>query len=249
MFWRQKSKAITRGGLSSLRSRLTFLRGSEARPQHSVLLYTSIFGAYDELREVPRQTVRHDARCYTDQDFRSGTWRIERREPAFASDPILSARQFKIAHPISGYETCVYLDGAFQILRSDFLEFMLSKLESHQFVLLAHPHRACAYDESEACLEFRKGEPGVIREQVTRYEVEGLPRKYGLWATGCFAFRNNEATYRFRQAWWNELRQTSNRDQISLPYVIWKTGVGSQIATTEEDVFDNRYIQWTGHRV
>ena len=39
-----------------------------------VLLYTSIFGAYDELLEVPAQSIAHDSRCYTDQGFQSLTW-------------------------------------------------------------------------------------------------------------------------------------------------------------------------------
>jgi len=122
----------------------------------SVLLYTSIFGPYDELNEVPVQTIAHDTRCYTDQDFRSVTWQMDRRDLKFDHDPILTARYHKIDQVTSDYEFCVYLDGSFQITRADFMEFMLCNLNDHQIAFFEHPHRNCVYDEAEACLTIAK---------------------------------------------------------------------------------------------
>ncbi|HEV2827185.1 MAG TPA: glycosyltransferase domain-containing protein [Pyrinomonadaceae bacterium] len=214
-----------------------------------VLLYTSIFGAYDELCEVPAQTIAHDAKCHSDQDFNPRTWQIEKRPLKFNDDPILTARYFKIAQSIPDYEFCVYLDGAFEITRPDFLEFILAGLSHHQIAFLTHPHRSCVYDEAAVCQTIDKCDPNVVSKQIVRYANAGMPRQYGLWAAGVFAFRNSPAVFELRQAWWQELLKGSNRDQISLPYVIWRKNLAGHIDSINQDVFDSPYVRWRPHKI
>ena len=78
-----------------------------------MLLYTSLFGPYDELAEVPAQTIAHESRSYSDQDSNSITWQIENRPLKFSHDPIMTARYYKIAQSFRDFEFCVYVDGAF----------------------------------------------------------------------------------------------------------------------------------------
>jgi len=75
-----------------------------------------------------------------------------------------------------------------------------------------------------------------------------MPRNYGLWASGSFAFRNDRSVAKFRHAWWQEVSETSARDQISLPYAVRQKGFAENIKTIDEDVFDNKYIHWLGHK-
>ena len=135
------------------------------------------------------------------------------------------------------------------ITRPDFLEFMLSGLKHHQIMFFVHPHRSCVYDEAEVCQSITKCDPLDVRKQIAKYEKYGMPRDYGLWAAGCFAFRNSPSTFEFRQAWWQELSKTSKRDQISLPYVVWRNSFANNINSVDQDVFDNTYLRWRPHKI
>lgn len=213
-----------------------------------VLLYTSIFGAYDELREIPAQTIAHDTRCYTDQGFESATWQVAKMRLKYDGDTMLTSRYYKIAPVISGYEFCVYVDGSFQISNPAFLEFMLDSLSSHNIVLFKHPWRDCAYDEADVCATIPKYNHEGITAQKDRYGREGLPKHYGLWACGCFAFRNDRRSLKFRSAWWRELERTSTMDQISLPYILRKRRFEKHVKTIDRDIYNNEYLTYVGHK-
>jgi hypothetical protein len=213
-----------------------------------VLLYTSIFGAYDELLEVPAQSIAHDSKCYTDQDFQSVTWQVAKRRLRFDNDTMLTSRYYKIAPVITGYDSCVYVDGSFQIGNPRFLEFMLDNLSGHNIVFFKHPWRDCIYDEADVCVTIAKYNHEDIQAQIREYGVDDMPRHYGLWACGCFAFRNNRSSLQFRNAWWRELERTSTMDQISLPYIVRKKGFENNFKTIDQDIYDNEYLNYVGHK-
>jgi hypothetical protein len=214
---------------------------------NNVLLYTSIFGPYDELNEVPAQTIAYDARCYTDQDFKSVTWQVARRELEVDQDTMLTSRYYKINPVITDYEFCVYLDGSFQIASPDFLEFMLDNLTGNQIAFFKHPWRDCIYDEAEVCMTKPKYNHKDIRAQMEEYVNDRMPRHYGLWACGCFAFRNNQSVSSFRNLWWQELSTASTMDQISLPYLVRRHRFEKAVKTIDKDIYDNEYLTYVGH--
>jgi hypothetical protein len=219
-------------------------------PRHSVnntLLYSGLIGPYDDLREIPDQTVRHDAKCFTDQDLISRTWQIEKTEVRFPHDPVMSARYLKIAQKIPNYKYCIYLDAAFQITSPDFIKFMLNSLDGHEMLLLKNPLRSCLYEAIEVCLTIPKCNHNDLRRQRAKYQKLGIPRNHGLWAAGCFAFINSDLAADFRSAWWREMVETSNRDQISLPYVVLREQFRPHINTLDIDIFNNPFIKWFAH--
>ena len=158
----------------------------------------------------------------------------------------MSARAVKLALA-SENQACVYLDAAFEIIRPGFMEFMIGNLSQHDCVFLKHPQRNCLYDEIEICLTIPKCNHDDLHRQRDRYLAAGMPSNYGLWATGCFAFRNTALARELRRLWWAEMIQSSNRDQVSLPYIVWQNRFEPFIKTIELDVFDNSYVKWFHH--
>jgi hypothetical protein len=213
-----------------------------------VVLYSSIFGDYEELKEVPTQTRSHDSVCISDQLFSSNTWNVVNAPLQFEDDPIVTSRNHKINGIGSEHEFCIYLDGSFQIVTDTFVEFMLEALSERDFAVFKHPWRDCLYDEVEECMSQVRHNSADLRAQADKYARCGMPKGFGLWATGCFAYRNNDLVRSFRRGWWEEFLRTSRRDQVSFPFVVWCMGFRQRVSTIELDIFDNELIRYSGHK-
>lgn len=194
----------------------------------SVIVYTAVFGNYDTLRDQPRND-KVDYRCYSDNPQPSNTWAFIKRKMRQRSNA-MAARQCKILahHLILDCQYSIWLD-ANDKLWDDPIKICKKWLASADMAVFKHPHRKCIYDEVEACIKRRKDDPDTMRRQVARYRAEGYPRNNGLNSTGVLIRRHTKKVAQFNDAWWEELLTGSHRDQLSFPYMVWKTGMKIQI--------------------
>jgi alkaline ceramidase TOD1/glycosyltransferase MUCI70-like protein len=95
---------------------------------------------------------------------------------------------------------------------------------SHTFASFKHPIRNCIYQEVQACVKLRKDAPERLWKQAERYQREGYPAHFGLLETSCIARLGSPAVHQLNESWWQQLDFWSCRDQVSLPYVIWRSG-------------------------
>lgn len=87
-----------------------------------------------------------------------------------------------------------------------------------------HPYRTCITEEANVVKANNMDTSEKIDPQVGRYIDEEFPLHHALYA-GCILVRKHiPEVRRFCDLWWKEIENGSHRDQISLPYVIWKTG-------------------------
>jgi len=100
-----------------------------------------------------------------------------------------------------------------------------SFLSGADIAVFAHAERYCLYQEAAHCIHRHKDDPEVIRRQVSRYTQEGVPANYGLAECSILLRRHTKQVREFNELWWNEILAGSVRDQISFPYVAWKTGI------------------------
>ena len=80
-------------------------------------------------------------------------------------------------------------------------------------------------EEAEVCRSRRLDAARVIDRQTTRYRREGFPAGYGLNEAPVVLRRHTEAVKDFDRQWWQEICQGSCRNQLSLNYVRWKSGL------------------------
>jgi hypothetical protein len=207
-----------------------------------ILFYGSMFGNYDVLQEVPKLDKGCDKWIFTDGQYETKSWKIINPEPIADGDSMLNSRYHKLNYRIpEDYDYCVYLDTSFAVARPDYISFMLDQLGDKKLVFMKHPWRDCIYDETDVCLTMAKYDHTALKRQMGRYEKEGMPRHFGLWACGNFAFKNDKETKEFFKAWWDELSHESNMDQISLPYLAWKMNFKDKINTIDLDYYYNIY--------
>ena len=215
----------------------------------STTIYTCIVGPYD----MPKTPLLHYSNCkyilFTDQiNVEAPGWEV-RPLPAQVlaqANPTAKNRYLKF-HPHEFFDTdySIYIDGNVRPLTS--WEGMLPPAGSKTgLAMFTHPYRDCIYTEAKACLALGKGNPEKLKAQIVRYQQEKFPAHYGLnEATLIVADLRNSKSKEILTAWWNEfLNSASNRDQIALPYVLWKMGLKpADIENLGEDIQQDSRLQ------
>ena len=203
-----------------------------------IVVYTSIFGGYDELHENQFQMEGVDYICFTDRDIESKTWKIVKSTPIY-NDPNRNAKKYKILphRYLKDYDWSVWVDGNIKVI-SDIRGLCAGdpyKVYDHMQVF---DKRDCIYDEAQAILNFGKinsektpergiknwkDNPKLIVDQMNRYISEGYPKQNGL-ATNPIIIRNHHDfnVIKNMEDWWNEIKYNSKRDQLSSNYIAWK---------------------------
>lgn len=91
--------------------------------------------------------------------------------------------------------------------------------------LFKHTARNCLYKEA---LEL-KNLGYDIDENIDRHiefcKKENVPTELGLWELPVSIRKNTETIQRMNMMWFEIISRFSSRDQISLPYCLWKLGI------------------------
>jgi len=189
-----------------------------------MLVYTAVFGGYDEIA-APRcpDIANHEWRAVTD-DVRliPSPYRALSRD--VASDPRRAAREAKIngiAPPHS--EVVLWHGGNVQLTGR--LTDLLPLLSQTDVAVLQHPQRRCAYDEAHAVIAWGLDDPATVEAQMARYESEGYPHERGLSALFLLLRRRTPQIAELERLWWSEVSNGSIRDQLSFDYCCWRLGI------------------------
>jgi hypothetical protein len=211
------------------------------------VVYTAVFGDYDDVPAVDARWAC-DFLCFTDNPrLAPGGWQVvvvPRGEP-----PADANRRYKMLPHLylPEYERGLYVDGNIRIV-SDPTPLFGKYLDHDLLALPRHPERTCAYQEARRCVERGLVDAQTVEAQMSRYAAEGFPENWGLTANGIILRRHlDPAVAALMEAWWKEYSGGGRRDQLSLPYLIWKSGIG--MAWMEESALSgsNRYFRLTLH--
>lgn len=181
------------------------------------VIYTAIFGPYDELKEPLYVTPGWRYICYTDQPFKSKVWEIRPIKDFTNNGPQHSARWFKLMfHECILAPLSIWVDGSFTI-NTDLNKFVETRHKG-QFSCAKHPIRNDVFDEGRACINNKRGPRDPILKQITSY-IGRVPRKNGLITSGILIRNRTPEVIELCEKWWEELSNKSNRDQISFALV------------------------------
>jgi hypothetical protein len=226
------------------------------------VMYTAIFGGYDELKQPPPQDEPCDFICYTDADMPSqvGVWRIIRVKTDRTVHPRIQAKRFKIlSHEIfpgepflpflfrRRYDMSIWIDASLQITSSTFVKDMRSKLGDGEWAMFVHPDRDCIYEEALTSITMRKYQDVPILPQVETYRSV-VPPHGGLYACTVIV-RREPSTKRLKRVhslWWEENCKWTYQDQLSLPFVLRSVG-GCDPVLIQDCLWQNQWFAFTPH--
>ncbi len=203
------------------------------------VIYTAIFGGYDRLREIPLEIQQEETTedvswiCFTDDPtLRSNTWKVQHclmhigSRVKHVGSRVMIAKEIKVlSHDLyfNYYDRSIWIDGSFSVHGP--LWNWFDQIGTNDIGLFRHTCRKCLYREIEACQQKDKDHPDVLEAAKLHYLELGHPPNWGLWMGGILLRQHNVNVESFNESWWNEIESGTSRDQISLPFVLRKTGI------------------------
>jgi len=217
------------------------------------VIYTTIFGGYDNLVEPQHKPEGWDFICFSDVDLKSDAWKIVKK-PLVYTDNTRTAKRFKVLphEYLDKYDYSIFIDGNMTIRNNpdDLIDKYLSNsnvafFDHSQNILDSNN---CAYKEADYIFYLGqknngnyKDNPILIQNQMNRYKEEEYPENNGLITGMVILRRHNEVDCKkVMNKWWEEIKYNSKRDQLSFNYSAWKTGV--KFNYMDGDSRDNKYF-------
>ncbi len=187
------------------------------------VVYTAVFGDYDHVPEVNPEW-KCDFICFTDNpELVSPGWQVLRVE-LNGESPAQANRRYKmLPHKyLVSYECSLYIDGNTKIV-GDPGPLFEKYLANGVIAIPKHQDRNCAYAEAKLCIKGGLVNKEITEQQMSRYAEEGFPEKFGMTENGILFRRHHDSkVMAVMDAWWAEYCSGGRRDQLSLPYLLWK---------------------------
>lgn len=175
-------------------------------------IYTVLTGDYDIYHNAP---IYKDWDCimFTDKEINPKGWQVRKIK---TDNPLKAHRDIKIRSHIhlSNYDLVCYVDAN---------QVIIQEPPSYPIWFL-HPKRDNIYDESKAIIIQNKAPKDLVHNQIQNY-IDNNYKNKGLYMNGFFVRRHTEKINTLHDVWFKETIKYSQRDQLSLPYAIYKTNI------------------------
>lgn len=193
------------------------------------VVYTAIYGKYDKLTEPLYVNPNMDYYAFTDQEIPEGSVWKKMELSSFPQleklDDYHRAKYFKLFpyEFFPEYDFSIWVDGNVKLVADIYpLAIMASNSAMATF---ENPHHDCIYTEGKYMVYYNRVNKKAIEKQVGDYCKDGFPAHYGMREFSII-YRNlhDEECYEMMKEWWHHCNIYTMRDQISLPYILWKHG-------------------------
>lgn len=213
-----------------------------------MIVFTVIIGGYDSLKSI--LGVKNPGWkyiCITDDlSIEANGWtliHVSKLSPPVGLEGNKLQRWVKVIGGVKffGCDT-IYLDGSHELVKD------VTEIWRHvgkDIALKRHPSRSCYIDEGEACKRLGKAEKEAIEAQINEYKSYGLPVNYGMYETGIILRKYISDVVRFCELWYGEIERHTHRDQLSITWALFETGI--QFNVFEPSEF-NKYIKIHRHK-
>ena len=208
-----------------------------------IVVYTSITGTYDDLKEPQFLDDNITYVCFTNnRKIKSKTWNVEYVQSDVLDDMHL-AKHFKLEpHTyFAEYDTSVWVDGKF-LIQDDLRKYIKLYEKKEPILCFPHPIRNCIYSEVGSCLHYGKGNKEDLIKQMSYYYSRGYPFEFGLYEMGCIVRNHNDEKVKMLMKDWEEqINMFSYRDQISFPFICWENSFTPDICDLH--IEDNHFLK------
>lgn len=204
-------------------------------------MVTACYGNFDPVRDLPSDHGFDDAVCVTDDPSVVGAgWRVH-VEPSTERPRLAAKRPKMMPWLYTDCDAAVWLDASFEIT-GRFSWWVREHLKHDDFVVWRHPEGRLDFaDEAAVCWDWPKYSEYDLKGQVRDYLRRGMPRGWGLFACGTVGYRFTPEVKRLGARWFEEQYRWSPQDQVSLPFLLWDTGL--RFGTWQGNEYDNPYVR------
>lgn len=221
-----------------------------------IVVYTCIMGEYDDIKEPIWKDDNIQYICFTNNKKllhkKQTKWIIKDIPNSVKYTNYTLVNRYIKMHPhefFIGYDYAIYIDANVKVC-SYVGKYIDGICDKTGLAMYKHSARNSIYDEAMVCKYYGKGNRKLIDKQIKRYKNEGFPYDYGLYeATIIIIDLKNNISKNILEDWWSEfIANGSLRDQLSLPYVLWKKKKNfSDVGILGENIFEDKKISIYQH--
>ena len=217
------------------------------------VIYTAIVGGYDSIFQPYESDNRFDYILFSNDlpISQMGIWQI-RKIPYSNPDPTRIARWVK-THPeelLPEYSASIWIDGNIVIKTKYVYSRIIELIQGHTLISsMWHNERHCLYEEAEKLISIGWEQENIFLAWLHFLKKKHYPANNGLWETN-FLFRvhSNIRVKELDYLWWTCIDNYSRRDQISFPYVLWKTHLECPFFLSDhENVRNSSHFRYVYH--
>ena len=216
-----------------------------------IAIYMVIFGNYDRIIEPAFIPDNCDFYIYTDQEVPEGSiWKKGSIPPEIESLSNIEKNRFLKMMPhklFPNYKYSIYVDGNVKII-SDLTEY-INLLNETGIGIHKHHVRDCIYDEMRVLTKYKKVKKKDIFDYKKKLDDEEFPKNYGLLQCNVIVREhNNPTTIKVMEDWWSLFLTYAKRDQIYLPYVLYKNDISiDKVGILGNNMYMNPSFRITNH--
>lgn len=214
-----------------------------------IVVYTYLIGDRSEIKAPAKVYGNCEYLSFTTADSPEppAPWQQVIVDPQ-TDNPVRESKRIKIlSHDyISDADYTISHDASFTLAMDP--EVLIRHTGDSPISMHRHPCRNCLYQEADILLREGIGDPAEIERQIREYRALGIPEGLGLHACGLIVRdHRSERVRSLELAWWKAFERGCERDQVSLPYARYITGL--RVAPLPwPNVYESPAFIYHGHR-
>ena len=192
------------------------------------LIYKAVFNDYDRVYPpvVPEEGVDYVILTDNGQTAAPG-WQTMTVDAARFETPKEANLYYRalIHRILPGYDASLYIDGNVRLLGPSKRLFETLLQSKAAIMLHRHPLRNSVSEEAAAVIKGKKTSAvDRVKDELNCYRSDGFPDDIGLGETTVMLKNHRHPKLdAAMEMWWTLFAKHATRDQLSLPYVLWKT--------------------------
>ena len=198
--------------------------------EEKIVVYSAIYGSYDEILEPLSVDENCDYYLFTDQSIPEGSvWKKadDSLLPSFCNTPTLKNRYIKMfPNKFFSNRFTIYIDGNLQIvanpswlIQKDFVDCKTG------IAMHLHPRGYCIYKEAKNAYFKGKISKKNMKYCLKFYKHNGMPKNYGMFECNVIARDSyNKNCISLMNSWWDAFYNGIKRDQLYFTFILYKNG-------------------------
>lgn len=202
-----------------------------------IVIYSAVFGGYDDPQPyLVSSFLRENVEFVwiSDEKLKNGNCWETWYHPYYQTDDKYKYAKTNRFFKLQPHKTDliksdinIYIDSNKRLFNIDMLLGYCQELWDNpnlDAIFCRHTERDTVAQEVREVARLRRDDPKLVMNQYKKYIKEGFPDDIPL-IVASVQIRKTKAPdlQDMLDCWWNEVYNKSYRDQISMPYAIWKT--------------------------
>jgi hypothetical protein len=192
-------------------------------------VYTAVYGNYDVIEEPMYVNPNLNYFAFTDADLPlDSVW----KKVDIAQYPILrDLDNYHMAKYIKmfpyeffkDYDFSIWVDGNVNLIADTYPVAIMSK--GSPMATYSNPIHDCVFTEARYMIFQGRLPADGSKIQMSDYQNAGFPEHFGMREFSIiYRDHSNKECYDLMKEWWEHVNKYTMRDQLSLPFILWKNG-------------------------